>query len=168
MIRPILFSFLVLILGVVPAKAEVAGKGDIALTVYTGNQFQFGNEFLFYDVGYFVTDEIMPYGSFQHITNGSDYTLLRGGARFYGIPGDNADFRTFVAGDISLVSAEVGNASSNVDNDRIDMSARLGAEYYFSEHHSVSAQLGAAITVPDEGDTGIHIGRSRLETTIFF
>jgi hypothetical protein len=52
-----------------------------------------------YNIGWFVTERLMPYGgvAYQSRDDFSE-TVLRGGARFYGIPLGTSNVSTFVSG----------------------------------------------------------------------
>lgn len=112
-----------------------------------------------YNAGYFVTDDIMPYGSLTVSSADDTMFLLRGGARFYAIPGDVGSLRTFVDGEL-LFFSNGGSA--------IGLGGNFGMEYHVSRHFSVSGRVGMSLVNPDEGDTVINLGTASTGVNFYF
>ncbi|MFV8835139.1 hypothetical protein [Aquisalimonas sp.] len=112
-----------------------------------------------YNFGYFVTDDIMPYGSLI-VSSGDDTNLLlRGGSRFYMIPGDTGSLRTFIDGELTYWSN---------GNDALGLGSHFGLEYFVSSNFSVSGRVGAEFVSPDEGDSSITIGSAGASANFYF
>ncbi len=112
-----------------------------------------------YNAGYFVTDDIMPYGSLTLSSAEDTAVLLRGGARFYGIPGDVSSLRTFIDGELLYFS----NA-----NDAVGLASNFGMEYHVSRHFSVSGRVGVSLVNPDVGDTVFNVGDASAGVNFYF
>ncbi|SEP10994.1 hypothetical protein [Aquisalimonas asiatica] len=112
-----------------------------------------------YNFGYFVSDDIMPYGSLI-VSSGDDTNLLlRGGSRFYMIPGDTGNLRTFIDGELTYWSN---------GNDALGLGSHFGLEYFVSSNFSVSGRVGAEFVNPDEGDSSITIGSAGASANFYF
>jgi len=160
------------------AQAQTDRAGDIAL-FYT-DAFSSGNSLAnvdpnlgivsgedaamqpTYHLGYFVTDDIMPYaGFYQQNWGGGTATLIRGGARFYGVPLDRGDVRTFADGEMFIFL-------SNGPNDSIGLGGFAGVEYMMDRHFSVSARVGLRVTDNDNANSQVSFGTADLSLNFYF
>ena len=112
-----------------------------------------------YNVGYFVTDDIMPYGSLSVASADDTALLFRAGSRFYAVPGDTGSLRTFADAELLYYSNF---------NDAIGLAGHFGMEYHVSRHFSVSGRVGASLVNPDEGDTLISLGTANTGVNFYF
>lgn len=101
-----------------------------------------------YNLGLFLSDDMMAYGSVRLInheegTNAS----LGGGVRLYqSRPGA---LRTFFDGSLSFVNLDGiadPNGGPDIDGRIISLGGYFGAEYLFSKNASVGAKVGGAFT----------------------
>lgn len=112
-----------------------------------------------YNLGFFIADDIMPYASLI-VSSGDDTSrLLRGGFRFYAIPGDAGNLRTFIDGELTYWTN---------GNDALGLGSHFGAEYFVSSNFSVSGRIGAEIVNPEEGDTSIAVGTAGASANFYF
>jgi len=144
------------------AKAETAQGGDFAFflsNVFGNNSFLGGNPVTgmgggegsslqpTYNIGYMVTDNLMPYGGFsQQNWGGGTATMLRGGARFY--LADRGDVRLFADGELFIFM----NSADNSDS--IGLLGNAGVEYNFNRNFSIAGRVGLALTSNDDGVNG--------------
>lgn len=112
-----------------------------------------------YNIGYFFTDGIMPYGSLMISSEDDTNLLLRGGSRFYAIPGDTGSLRTFIDGELTYMPN---------GNNLLGLGSHLGVEYYVSRNFSVSGRVGIELVSPDEGDTRITVGSTGMSANFYF
>ncbi|SEP01827.1 hypothetical protein [Aquisalimonas asiatica] len=149
------------------AQAEVPGQGTFALSItdlFSGPavaQGPLGTGFSgpTYNAGYFVTDDIMPYGSLTISSAEDTMFLLRGGSRFYAIPGDTGSLRTFIDGELLFFSNGM---------DAVGLGGNFGMEYHVSRHFSVSGRVGLSLVNPDEGDTVFNLGTASTAVNFYF
>lgn len=151
------------------AQADVPGQGTFTLSltdlfsspvaVQGPGMMQTGFSGPTYNAGYFVTDDIMPYGSLTVSSGTETALLLRGGSRFYAIPGDTGSLRTFIDGELLYFSNGV---------DAIGLGGNFGMEYHVSRHFSVSGRVGISLVNPDEGDTVFNLGTASAGANFYF
>ncbi|WP_290637247.1 hypothetical protein [Aquisalimonas sp.] len=150
------------------AQADVPGQGtfNLSLTdlfsgpaVAQGPMGTTGLSGPTYNAGYFVTDDIMPYGSLTVSSGTNTALLLRGGSRFYAIPGDTGSLRTFIDGELLVFSNGM---------DAIGLGGNFGMEYHVSQHFSVSGRVGISLVNPDEGDTVFNLGTASTAVNFYF
>ncbi|WP_290653530.1 hypothetical protein [Aquisalimonas sp.] len=165
------------------AQAEQPGQGSFALTLthmsfaesltavlpgdfdpFTGD-FEGGGvasmsslEEMTYNVGFFLTDDIMPYGAIRVHSGDDTAVLLRGGSRFYQLPGDTGNLRTFVDGEVTIFADGV---------DVFGIAGHLGAEYNVARHFSVSGRVGAELFDADPGDTTFNLGVAHVSINFY-
>ena len=106
-----------------------------------------------YNIGYFLNDDLMAYGSLRIINHEEGTNLGLGlGARFY--QAGSGQLRTFIDGSFSYATVEVagiGDLGLDDDDGSTDISIMslggfFGAEYMFSPNFSVAAKVGATFT----------------------
>ncbi len=156
-----------------PVKAGQHGAGDFAF--FLTNAFGTNDSFVpgamgagengslqpTYNVGYMVSDSIMPYGGFaQQNWGGGTATMLRGGSRFY--LADRGDVRLFADGELFIFMSNVDN------NDSIGLVGHGGAEYSFSSNFSIGARVGLALTDNDAGNSQVTLGTADVVLGFYF
>ena len=119
-----------------------------------------------YNIGYMVSDSIMPYGGFaQQNWGGGTATMLRGGARFYLV--ERGDVRLFGDGELFIFM-------SNIDSgDSIGLAGHAGAEYSFSRNFSISGRVGLRLTDNDDatvtgGNSQVTLGAADVALNFYF
>lgn len=149
------------------AQADTPGQGTFTLFLTDlfssplGGPGMMGGGFSSptYNAGFFVTDDIMPYGSLSLSSGNDTAVLLRAGSRFYAIPGDVGPLRTFADGELLYFSN---------GNDAIGLAGNFGMEYHVSRHFSVSGRVGVSLVDPDVGDTVFNVGDASAAVNFYF
>ena len=153
-----------------PAKATEPGEGDIAL-------FMSNLSMPAYNIGYFINDDVMGYGSLA-LTNDDDDSGIRfgAGARIYGAPGTSQHIRTywnaslhhttdgFRGGGTSLVSLmDMEDGGTDVTT----LGGHFGAEFELAPRATLGAQVGVEINNTDD-TTLISLGTADLNLNYYF
>ncbi len=150
------------------AKATTPGEGDIAL-------FLSNLSMPAYNIGYFINDDIMGYGSLA-LTNDDDDSGVRFGvgARIYGAPGTSQHIRTYW--NVSLDHTTDGfrgggNLISLMDMDNgtdvTTLGGHFGAEFELAPRATLGAQVGVEINNTDDA-TMISLGTADLSLNYYF
>lgn len=155
------------------AQAEGAQAGD--LSFFLSNVFgnsptltggQGGEIQPTYNLGYMITDNLMPYGGFaQQNWGGGTATSLRGGARFYLM--EREAVRLFADSELQFVL-------SNVDNgDSLGLAANVGAEYNFTRNFGIAGRVGLRVTdndnnTPTGGNSQVTLGAADVVLNFYF
>ncbi len=112
-----------------------------------------------YNIGFFVTDDLMPYGSITSQTIDDTAVLLRGGTRYY-LPLGAGNMSTFAAGELTILSSDASDATG--------LGGFVGAEYFVTPQFGISGRVGLRIVDPDRGDTITRIGAADMSVNFYF
>lgn len=152
------------------AKATDPGEGDIAL-------FLSNLSMPAYNVGYFINDDVMGYGSLAISNDDNDSGARFGfGARIYGAPGTSQYIRTywnaslhhstdgFRGGGTSLMSLmDMDDGGTDVTT----LGGHFGAEFELAPRATLGAQVGVEINNTDN-NTVLSLGTADLSLNYYF
>ncbi|MDF1628759.1 MAG: hypothetical protein P1U78_03090 [Alcanivoracaceae bacterium] len=100
-----------------------------------------------YNLGLFLSNDLMAYGSVRLINHEEGTNAaLGGGVRLYqSRPGA---LRTFLDGSLSYIKLDGvdDNAGGTIDGDIVSLGGYFGAEYLFTKNASVAAKVGGAFS----------------------
>lgn len=135
-----------------------------------------------YNVGYFLNNDLMGYGSLSFSNNDNDSGVAFGlGTRIYGAPGSSEHIRTYWNADLQHTtdgynSGSTGLASfgglGGVGNDVTTVSADFGAEFELAPRATLGAQVGVQVLSTEDavGDsmTQFNIGTADILLNYYF
>lgn len=150
------------------AHAEQPGEGDIALFLtqpFSSNSLEsFGATGPTYNLGLFLSDDLMAYGSLRLVNADGNTNLgLGGGARLYqeyGAP----YLRTFFDGNLSYTSLDDGDGSFNI----LQIGAFLGTEFNLAPRASLAVRVGATFTDVDGDFNILDLGAADVLLSVYF
>lgn len=127
------------------AQAQKPEQGDVALFVNNISALPM------YNVGYFVNDEVMGYGSLSFTSDDNDSGMAFGvGTRIYGAPGTSEHIRTYWNAALNYSGenyyradgalASFGAMGGNTET--LGLSADFGAEAELAPRLTIGAEVG--------------------------
>ncbi len=137
------------------ARAEQPSSGDF--TLFFTNAFSSSSPS--YNVGMFVTPDIMPYAGIRVFREGNTSISVNGGSRFYMLPGSSGNLRTFADAEITVFSNGI---------DTLGLGGYIGAEYHVARQASIAARVGFMIQDRDPGNTRYDLGAADVILSFYF
>ncbi|WP_111655381.1 hypothetical protein [Isoalcanivorax indicus] len=150
------------------AHAEQPGEGDFALFLtqpFSSNSLEsFGATGPTYNLGLFLSDDLMAYGSLRIVNADGNTNLgLGGGARLYqdfGAP----YLRTFFDGNLSYTSLDDGDGSFNI----LQLGGFFGTEFNLAPRASLAVRVGATFTDVDGDFNILDLGAADVLLSVYF
>jgi hypothetical protein len=158
------------------ARAQKPASGDVALFVNNISALPM------YNLGYFMSEDVMGYGSLAFSNNDNDSGVAFGlGARIYGAPGSSQNIRTYWNADLQhttdgYVNGNSGLASfgglGGLGNDVTTLSADFGAEAELAPQFTLGVQVGLQVLSTEDSTgssfTQINLGTADLALNYYF
>ncbi len=158
------------------AQAQKPASGDVALFVNNISALPM------YNVGYFMSSDVMGYGSLGFTNDDNDSGVAFGvGARIYGAPGTSENIRTYWNASLRHNSedyissggiASFGGGLAGRGIESTTLSADFGAEAELAPDFSVGAEVGLQwqdVEVAGGGDNSIlSLGTADLTLNYYF
>lgn len=151
-------------------------EGDTALFLSNISAFPM------YNVGYFLSNDLMGYGSLAFSNNDNDSGVAFGlGARIYGAPGTSEHIRTYWNADLQHTTEGFSGGSSSAlaslgsfggTSDVTTVAADFGAEFELAPRATLGAQVGIQVQSMDGPQGGsmtqFNIGTADILLNYYF